>query len=434
MEAILQTGGDLVTNNIGLGGAVIPNTAAKKGTNSKQKNKSKIAASPETPVTAKSWTPSTVAGRWCGLGPYYAMFPVGFAREVVESYCPPGGVVADPFCGRGTVPFVAMATERQAVGCDINPVAWVYAKVKTDPHPDKGDVLERAKQIREAICSDDHIAENEFQEYAWSSSVLGYLNAARRLLDWRGSSIDRTLMATLLVHLHAKLGDGFSNQMRQSKSMAPLYSVKWWKARGMLPPVVDVIEFISARLAWRYAKGIVPVTGNRPQIELEDGRTAIAALADDFAANLIFTSPPYCGVTNYRYDNWIRLWLLGEGPAIANGNTKQRYVNKIEYQKLLSETFAACSRKSSEDATIYVRTDAREFTLQATITALHEAWPNKSFFVTPSKFGKATQTALYGDAGSKPGEMDLLLLPQGRKAPDKFMPLHVTGNAGLVKL
>ena len=77
----------------------------------------------------------TPAGRWAGLGPYYAMFPVDFAREVVDRFCPRGGKVLDPFCGRGTVPFIAQATNRKSIGIDSNPVAWVFSKAKT--HPEK---------------------------------------------------------------------------------------------------------------------------------------------------------------------------------------------------------------------------------------------------------------------------------------------------------
>jgi hypothetical protein len=30
--------------------------------------------------------------------------------------------------------------------------------------------------------------------------------------------------------------------------------------------------------------------------------------------SMLLTSPPYYDVTNYRVDNWIRLWMLGEDP------------------------------------------------------------------------------------------------------------------------
>lgn len=368
----------------------------------------------------KRWGPSSVEGRWCGFGPYYAMFPVEFAKKVVEQYCPPGGTVIDPYCGRGTVPFVALASGRSSVACDINPVAWVYSKVKTDPWLDKDAILRRATEISESVLPSDLVCETEFQKYAWARPVLGFLNSARRNLNWRESSLDRTLMGVLLVHLHAKIGDGLSNQLRQSKSMSPGYSVKWWKARDMQPPEIDVIEFLRAKLNWRYAKGTVTTSMERPTILLQDARAAIAALPDEFAADLIFSSPPYCGVTNYRYDNWIRLWLLNEGPAIPNGSAKQRYANKPEYQELLNQTFQSCAARAKANATVYIRTDARPFTLQATISALLAAWPGKRLFFANDKFKKATQTALFGDDGIKPGEVDLLMLPDGESCPEAF--------------
>ena len=80
-------------------------------------------------MTKLAWPYSTAAGRWAGFGPYYAMFPVDFAKSVVEKMCPSGGAVLDPFCGRGTAPFVAQATGRFALGMDVNPAAWVFASI-----------------------------------------------------------------------------------------------------------------------------------------------------------------------------------------------------------------------------------------------------------------------------------------------------------------
>ncbi len=50
-----------------------------------------------------------------------APFPEALARFWVLSYCPPGGVVADPFTGSGTTLAVALGHGRRALGCDIRP-------------------------------------------------------------------------------------------------------------------------------------------------------------------------------------------------------------------------------------------------------------------------------------------------------------------------
>src|SRR5690606_18254302 len=155
-----------------------------------------------------------------------------------------------PFCGRGTVPFVSQVSGRKSLGADVNPVAWLYANTKLAPADKAEDVLARVEEISSTVRAEDKDAENEFQEWAWHKDVLGFLRMARRELDWRTDTVDRTLMGVILVYLHAKLGAGLSNQLRQSKAMAPDYAVRWWKARELHPPQIHLSEFFERKLRW----------------------------------------------------------------------------------------------------------------------------------------------------------------------------------------
>jgi hypothetical protein len=58
-------------------------------------------------------------------------------------------------------------------------------------------------------------------------------------------------------------------------------------------------------------------------------------------AKLLFTSPPYCGITNYHYDQWLRLWLLGGPPhAGRNGNGRcGKFDHRDNYTILLDQVF-----------------------------------------------------------------------------------------------
>jgi len=47
-------------------------------------------------------THQTAESRWARFGPYYAMFPVEFAFDVVEKYSNEGDYIIDPFAGRGS--------------------------------------------------------------------------------------------------------------------------------------------------------------------------------------------------------------------------------------------------------------------------------------------------------------------------------------------
>lgn len=48
-----------------------------------------------------------------------APFPEKLAEFFIKSFCPPGGVVLDPFMGSGTVPAVAKRNDRGYVGIDV---------------------------------------------------------------------------------------------------------------------------------------------------------------------------------------------------------------------------------------------------------------------------------------------------------------------------
>ena len=373
--------------------------------------------------TRQAWDYSTATGRWAGFGPYYAMFPVSFAKQVIETMCPVDGRVLDPFCGRGTAPFVAQATGRRALGIDANPVAWVFAKSKISPEPDMDALKRRLLSVRKAVRRRDKQSKNEFQKWAWSPDVLGFLNAGRRILQWRTDRTDRTLMGFVLAHAHAKLGDGVSNQMHKARALGPDYSVRWWKNRGMSPPNIDPVEYLERRIDWRYRHGVVESPA-RSEIALASAENSLPQRQRGGRFDLMFTSPPYFSVTNYRHDSWIRLWLLNQGPALPDWKTDPRVSRQTEYKKMLHCVFLHSKRLLKPAGAIWVRTDSRVFTKKATECALRANWPRRKLYMREDS-PERTQTAHFGNTMKKSGEIDFLI-PGGRKPPEGFLFVPVT--------
>lgn len=359
-------------------------------------------------------------GRWAGIGPYYAMFPLKFAFEVVANYSRPGDAVLDPFAGRASSIYAAAAQGRTGYGIEINPVGWLYGRVKLGPAAGPW-VLRRVDQIGEiarGVRASRLDRMPDFFRYCYCDRVLKYLIAARENLDWETSVVDGTLMAVILVYLHGKVPDNLSNQMRQGKAMDPAYSVRWWTEQGMeWPPEVDPVKFLRSRVQWRYAKGLP--TLSHGHVEWGDSTSTIRRVAGQRRRrgrrpfDLLFTSPPYFAVTNYFYDQWLRLWMLGapEVPTRTGQPWEQRFEGKAEYRQLLSSVFSACAEALAPNAVVYVRTDARQFTFETTHDILLESFPGKRLIVLGRPYSKATQTALYGDKAQKPGERDIVLLP-----------------------
>jgi hypothetical protein len=347
--------------------------------------------------------------RWSGFGPYYAMFPMDFAMETIATHTVPGDWVLDPFAGRGTSIFASAALGRNGQGVEIHPLGWLYGNVKLFP-AEKKDLLIRLKGIGD-IARRKRIPKSlpEFYGKCFSPVVIKFLLAARNELLWKANLVDATLMSFILVYLHGKTGQALSNQMRQTKAMSPDYSIRWWKERKMVPPDIDPVEFLKKRIEWRYKNGQPDFIESG--IALGDSTKLLKNFPTQKKFSLLLTSPPYWGVTDYHYDQWLRLWMLGY-EELPHKNTAKwcgKFDSKIEYQELLDEVFSASAKLLKPDATVYVRTDARQFTAEATVSALKKAFPDKELMKFKRPFQRPTQTALYGDKTTKPGELDIIL-------------------------
>lgn len=361
-------------------------------------------------ITAKY---ATAMGRWAGLGPYYAMFPVAFAQKVVTEFCPKGGKILDPFCGRGTAPFIAQSSGIHSLGIDSNPVAWVFAKAKTQPEKNIAKLLTRVNEVWEKSTASDAKSSNEFQKWAWHPNVLRFLHSARRELDWKHDQTDRTLMGLILSNVHSKIGDGISNQMMKSRALGPDYSVRWWKEKGMKPPNIDPVDYFEKRIKWRYKHGTV-ARHTPAEIILGNAEEKLRGRKGE-TVDLVFTSPPYLDVTSYLHDSWIRLWALGEGPARPNWFKDKKIHNPEPYQQMLESVLMQSKRLLKPNGTVWIRTDARKFTKETTRNILGDLWGGK-FLYSRADIPQKTQTSHYGRQTLNLGEVDFLISSSWIKA------------------
>lgn len=361
----------------------------------------------------------TAHSRWAGVGPYYAMFPTGFADAVIAKHTSAGDTVLDPFAGRGTAVFSAAIQGRRGIGVEINPVGWLYARAKLAPATEEL-VATRFDELGHVSRDYEEQADElpAFFRRCYTRQVRAFLLAARAELDWKRAAADGTAMALLLVNMHGKRDASLSNQLRQTKSMSPDYALAWWKERKLSPPNVDPVAFMKKRLRWRYAKGVPKRSDSR--VYLGDSTIRLKELVDNIEsgqlppARLLLTSPPYFSITNYHYDQWLRLWLLGGPPHAlrAGGAVCGKFEHRAKYRELLHRVFSAASALLARDATVYVRTDRREITYQATLGVLKELFPDKRLRSANKPFNRPTQTQLFGDRSAKVGEVDLILSPR----------------------
>lgn len=359
----------------------------------------------------------TESARWARFGPYYAMFPVDFAFNVIDKYSKRGDKILDPFSGRGTSIFAGSILGRQSTGIEINPLGWIYGSVKLHP-ANHNKVLNRLKEIYDLRQNYELEAKNcsDFFKMCFCEDVLKFLLSARTNLKWKESRIDRTLMAFVAYYLHGGIGKGLSNQMRSTRAFAIQYSMDWWIKNNLVaPPNINAFDFLSNKIHWRYGKGFVRLQNGSIKLGDSCDITRKMQKNEKRQYSLLFTSPPYCGVTDYFKDQWLRLWLLGgnDFPKTNKEDNKNKFDNKIKYTEMLNMVFGNCAKLMKEDANIYVRTDCREFTRETTINTLRENFPNHKLEIIerPIQNNVITQTMIHGNFSKKPGEVDIILTP-----------------------
>ena len=364
------------------------------------------------PTAGSSGKYTTAAGRWAGVGPYYAMFPAAFASQVVREHTEEGDLVLDPFAGRGTAVFAAASENRVGLGIEINPVGWVYGRAKLQT-ASRSSVEMRLKwlSVKAPRYRAEAAALPEFPVVFLSRGSRVSL-AARDQLKWRRRKPDWTTMALLMVNLHGKRESALSNQLRQTKAMSPLYAVRWWKERGMKPRGTrpcrvhaeeDCMALRERTDPSKRKPGLPRRQSGAPRCGGESQRRP--------ARQALFTSPPYHGVANYFYDSGC---AFGSLAVRANPGVREKTVSG---SLRTGASMWICSRQYSarskplltRDATVYVQTDAQKFTLGATIEALERAFPEKRLRKEYRSRPNVTQTALFGSTISPEGEVDLLM-------------------------
>jgi hypothetical protein len=285
--------------------------------------------------------------RFHSICPYFAMFPESFVEHWVSRLTAPGDLVADPFSGRGTTAFQSLLLGRAALAGDVNPVAYVLSRAKTNS-PTAASVLARLDELETAYTvrskrrakADLYDAgpATEFFRLAFAASTLRELRYLRDNLAPFASDTDCMIAALVLGALHGESSSSryLSNQMPRTISTKPAYSVRYWNTHNLTePPQRDTFVVLRQAVEFRYATG-------RPRrkatVHLSDMRE-LPHLTREAKVKLIVTSPPYLDTTSFEEDQWLRLWFLGGStqPKRSVVSRDDRLTTRDAYWRLIAD-------------------------------------------------------------------------------------------------
>ncbi len=235
---------------------------------------------------------------------YMAMFPPSVPHYFIDCYSKEGDVILDPFSGRGTTVLEACFMNRESIGNDKNPLAFLLTRAKADV-PQKGRIISKINKLEKEFYSKKIDIYNEPSDIKmiFHGFTLKQLVFLKEKLDWKKSNVDAFITAMILGILHGNSEGYLSLKMPNTFSMSPNYVKNFIKEHKLKKPRRDVFQLLRKKLERCYqrprTKGKVYNHDVRSMRKIKDG-----------SIDLIVTSPPYTRVIKYGQFNWIRLWFL----------------------------------------------------------------------------------------------------------------------------
>ena len=263
------------------------------------------------------WTAGQRRGHSIHEISYRACFKAQLPGFFIERLTDPGGLVYDPFSGRGTTAVQAALMGRAPVANDINPLSAMLTGPRLDPPP--VEVVRRrlaAIDLSVAMAGGaDEPADADLLAF-YHPDTLRQVKALRGWLLARGEFLDpvdgwiRMVAINRLTGHSAGFFSVYTMPPNQAVSAASQRRINL--VRGQVPPPRDLRTIILKKTMSLLADGTPPP---HPAAVLLTGPAWRTPGLADRSIDLIVTSPPFLDVVDYEGDNWLRCWFAGIDPA-----------------------------------------------------------------------------------------------------------------------
>lgn len=266
-------------------------------------------------VTSRQWGHSLHK-----LAPYVGSFPPSLAYYFIQRFSDRGDTILDPFCGGGTAPLEGALRGRHTIGNDAFIYAYVLSAAKCNPlltDQFKEYVNLKLSEVKEVDNSDMRLLKNDDLRVFYSNYTLDQMLRLRKILDGDNSIEAVYLKAIMCGVLHGPSDMFLSLQTKDTYAGSVNYVREYAEEHDLEKPEVDIKPKALRKQEIVNKNPIPEDLGDRTRILQGDARDLDVA---GESVDLIITSPPYMRVLDYTWNNWIRLWWLGEDRKDERGN------------------------------------------------------------------------------------------------------------------
>lgn len=245
-------------------------------------------------------------------------FPAKFIPQVpawaLAQVAERGATVVDPFAGSGTTLVEALRLDVRAVGFDIDPLARLIARAKTEPGSADalarvgGRVLEAASGARGGALRVPMAGVERFEHW-FTREAWRKLQALREAILAERCD-ERTRRALLVV---------FSSTLRWV-SNADDQSMKTYVSGTNRKHPAEVLSTFGRNLA-RAVRGVRELElarAPRATCDVPEGGDALRTGLADASVDLVVTSPPYLDSVDYAYNFMLEYFWLGDLLGVPN--------------------------------------------------------------------------------------------------------------------
>jgi len=241
---------------------------------------------------------------------YQGKLKPAIAYQLVNTFVPDDGILFDPFCGIGTIPFEGALNGRLAYGMDISPLAYYVASAKMHAN-NPGQCADYIDKIEQYIISNP-VSQSYIDRYinfGFNKTLGDYYHPEtfREILSARQffaaqppeKAEEMLVMASLLHILHGNRPYALSRRSHPIVPYAPTGNFEY--------------KNLADKLREKVRRALSPdtrsLTFREGRIFRQDSLRAWPEEVHDVDA--IITSPPFFDSTRFYLANWIRLWFTG---------------------------------------------------------------------------------------------------------------------------
>jgi DNA methylase len=226
-------------------------------------------------------------------------FPSQVPAVVIGALSSPGETVLDPLLGSGTTAFEAQRLSRRCIGIEINPVAVLMARAKTINRPAAhiNSMIERIRLGARQTTRRAPIPANVQAEKWYTERTLNDLRRLRYFIDGLNEDerlIAETAFSAILLPVCREtrhwgyVCDNTTPKDNYERDVLQIFE-------GTL---ADFAKAYRERDDYWNAGHQFPASAREVQILEGDARTVLREISSR-SVQLIVTSPPYFGVTDY---------------------------------------------------------------------------------------------------------------------------------------